>query len=304
VRLEGVKVERADGRVRLVGVMERASGERLPDVWFEYSNEYADFVRAEADVFLPIMLVGSMLLGEAFETDLPVSAKMASALGRIQATLVTWFPDTLTVRPPELTNVIDKEPSASDRRGVFFSAGIDSWYVVLRDRAGEGGRSRRVTHLVYIRGVEAPLSKIGDGKEQQVRSIAEGLDLPLVTGRTNLRDVFDYNYLLYVCGPALASTALSLSKGFSCVSIPAGSSYRYDDLYPESSHHLIDPLWSTEYFDIRLDGGDATRPEKIAYIAANPLALENLSICIENDGEYDNCGWKGRRPFRRSSITG
>jgi hypothetical protein len=290
VKLNDVKIERTDGRVRLVGVMERASGERLPDVWFEYPEEYADFVRADADVFAPIMLVTSMLQGEAFETDLSISGTMASELGRVQATLATWFPDTMTARPPKLTTVMDKEPSVSEKTGVFFSAGVDSWYVVLRDRAGEGGRPGRVTHLVYIRGVEAPLSKIGDGKEQQVKSIAERVGLPLVTGRTNLRDVFDYNYLLYVCGPALASTALSLSKGFSCVSIPAGSSYRYDDLYPESSHHLIDPLWSTEYLDIHLDGGDATRPQKIAYIAANPLALENLSICIENNGEYGNCG--------------
>ncbi len=289
MRLNDVKIERTDGRIRLVGVMERASGKRLPDVWFEYPGEHADFVRADADVFTPIMFVASMLTAEAFETDLPVSARMASQLGRIQSAFATWFPDTMKVCPPGLATVTDKEPSASKKRGVFFSAGVDSWYVVLRDGAGEGG-SRPVTHLVYIRGVEAPLSRIGDGKEQQVRSIAEKLGLPLVTGRTNLREVFDYNYLLYVCGPALASAALSLSKGFSCISIPSGSSYRYDDLYPGSSHHLIDPFWSTEYLDIRLDGSDATRPEKIACVTADPVALENLSICIENDGEYGNCG--------------
>ena len=85
MRLKDVKVERGEGRVRVAGEIERTGGGQMPAVWFEYGDEYADFVRADADVFIPILLSASMLAGEPLASEMPVSAKMARELPRVQA---------------------------------------------------------------------------------------------------------------------------------------------------------------------------------------------------------------------------
>jgi len=289
MRLCEVRIDGSEGGARLVAVAEDAHGKRLSDVWFEYGDEYRDFVRADADVFVPMMLVGSMLLGEPFETDLAVSAQVAAELCEIQAIFTTWFPERLKGRRPQLAKVVSKPAAESRNTAAFFSAGVDAFYVVLKHRRGEGDGAAPLTHLVYMKGLEAPLSKIRGGKESRIAAIAEGLGLPVIMGRTNLRDCFDYEYVPYVCGPALASVALSLSGGLSRMLVPSGSTYRQEDLYPASTHPFLDRLWSTEYLEVRPDGGEATRARKTAYIASEPLVLENLSVCIENLGEFENC---------------
>ena len=275
------------GRVRLTAVSEDAGGKRLPDVWFEYDEKWRDFVRDDADVFVPMMLVGSMMAGERFETDMPVSAMMRGELAEVQAIMSTWFPERLKAMAPRTPNVEAKGAARTQDMATFFSAGVDAYYVALKYLRGEG--EGRLTHLIYMEGVEAPLSKMKTGKAARVEEIAGRLGLPVITGRTNVRDCFDYEYLPYVCGPALASSALALSGGLARVRIPSGLTYRPEDWDRESTHPLLDRLWSTEYMEIRTDGAGVTRARKLAYIVSEPMVLENLSVCIVNLGEWGNC---------------
>jgi hypothetical protein len=288
MKLREVKLTDGDGLVRLVGVFEFAGEVR--EVWFEYGGHWRDFVRADADVFVPLGVAAALYRREHFETELPVSARMTAQIRAVQSMMTAWFPDALARFEPALPNVVAKPPAEASGVGTCFSAGVDSYYVVMKDALGEGVYPQRTTHLIYIRGVEAPLSKIDAGKADRLAEIAEHLGLPLIIGRTNLRDVFDYAYLPYVCGPALSAAGLSLSRGLSAFKLPAGASFRYEELTPESTHHMLDRRWSTEYLEVLHDGGDATRPEKVAFVADDPYALANLSVCIRNLGEWDNCG--------------
>ncbi len=287
MRLADVRLDESEGVVRLSAVAEDASGKALPEVWFEYDARWRDFVRADADVFLPMMFVGSMLRGERFETGMPVSVRMCAELRDVSAIFGKWFGERLTATVPEISNVEAKPADATGNTATFFSAGVDAFYVALKFLRGEGDGS--LTHLVYMRGLEAPLSKIKSGKESRIEAIARDLGLPVIMGKTNLRDCFDYDYLPYVCGPALASSALSLSRRLSRMRIPSGASYRVEDFYPESTHLLLDRLWSTEYMEIRSDGAEKTRAHKTQYISSSETALGNLAVCIVNLGEWDNC---------------
>ncbi|MHC4715214.1 MAG: hypothetical protein ACYTAN_18410 [Planctomycetota bacterium] len=173
---------------------------------------------------------------------------------------------------------------------MFFSAGVDSFYSIMAEKEGLREERARLTHLIYMLGLEAPLSKMAGEKTGRLRRIADDLGYPLIVGRTNLREVFDYAYIPYVCGPVLAGVGLSLSRGFSEIRIPAGSSYRIEEMRTGSTHHLVDRLRSTEYMYIDRDGAEARRGDKVEFLLQYPFVLENLSVCVENLGIWDNCG--------------
>ena len=153
--------------------MEDAAGKPLPDLWFEYGAEWRDFVRADADVFLPTMLIVSMIRGEALETSLPVSKRMARAIPTIQAIFGAWHPETLTVLPVELPNREDRPRASSAGAGSFFSAGADAFYTVLKTRGRVDDGHAPTTHLIHMTGIETALSNTRTGKESQTRALAE-----------------------------------------------------------------------------------------------------------------------------------
>jgi len=289
MKIKAVRVEREGGGARLVGEIERAGGVTA-EVWFEYGPDYADFVREDADVFIPLCLSGSMLEGEPLETDLPVSAKMAHELHRLRDVLSVWFPATMKRIEIRIPNAVAKPPNEANAAGLFFSAGVDAYYSLMMASEGLRHEYAPLKYLIYMRGLEAPLSRaVGDKLDRVVR-IGSDLGCPVITGRTNLREVFDYEYMPYVCGPALAGVGLSLSRGLSEVRIATGTSYAASEFRGGSTGFLIDRLRSTEYLYIEKDGGEARRSEKVEFLVNYPYVLENLSVCTRNLGAWDNCG--------------
>lgn len=290
MRLEKVCVEHTDGRVRLKGEITGSGDFEDSEVWFEYPDEFADFLRADADVFLPLLLVAAMVAGEAMETDLPVSAHLVLGLHEARDIYHAWYAPTLQRVEIRLPNVEAKAPAAVDAVGAFFSAGADSFHTILRDRDGERKPAAEITHLIHMTGFETPLGQTNKGKEKRIREVADRLSMPIISGSTNLRDVFPYDYSHHLLGPTLGSTALSLSGGFREVVVPSNNSCHHEDLYPCSSHLFIDPLWSTEYLRVHDDGHTDTRPQKVAYLVSHPDALADLVVCTESRGDYANCG--------------
>lgn len=289
MRLSEVRVERGDTGARLVGEIERAGG-RPAQVWFEYGDDYAGFVREDADAFIPLCLSGSMLEGEPLETALPVSAKMARELPRVRDILSVWFPERMKRIEIRLGNVVEKAPNDANAAGLFFSAGVDAYYSLMMAKEGLRQEYAPLKHLIYMQGLEAPLSRAVGSKKDRIVAIGADLGYPVITGRTNLREVFDYEYMPYVCGPALAGVGLSLSRGLSEVRIATGTSYSADEFRGGSTGFLVDRLRSTEYLYIEKDGGEARRSEKVEFLVNYPCVLENLSVCIRNLGVWDNCG--------------
>jgi hypothetical protein len=86
----------------------------------------------------------------------------------------------------------------------------------------------------------------------------------------------------------LASIALLLAPQFRRVYIP--SSHSYAQLFPWGSHPLLDPLWSIEGTEIVHDGCEASRVEKVKYLASCDVAIKHLRVCWENRNGAYNCG--------------
>ncbi len=273
--------------MRLSGWIE---GRGLPgtvEVFFEYGEELGPFVRESADAFFPLLLVASMAQGEALRVDAPVSAAMLRGARELQAVFTQWYPDELS----EVEVTAEEEAPArvgTGASGSFFSLGVDSFYTLLKP-----ANARSLGYLIYVLGVEKPLSTYGRGQHEpvvrRIEQVAAATGKTAIIGTTNLRDVFPIDWSRLLHGAGLAGVAHSLGRGLGEVLVP--STHPYRDMLPWGSTPLTDRLWSSEQVRIVHDGAEAARVEKIAgLLAQEPLAMQHLRVCTENDGGPDNCG--------------
>ena len=111
-------------------------------------------------------------------------------------------------------------------------------------------------------------------------------NIPLLQMSSNVRWVgraFGIGWSTYF-GGGLSSFAHIL--GANTMYIASGHTWR--ELWPDGSHPLTDPLWSSSAVNIVHHARDVTRAEKLARIAQAPGALEILRVCWQDKGF--NCG--------------
>ena len=133
----------------------------------------------------------------------------------------------------------------------------------------------------------------------RLSTAAAELDRPLITVETNLREIADKRRATWgrphptdfwgsrVAGSTLASAALVLQGSLRKLYVPG--SYTYKELFPWSSHPLLDPLWSTSDLESVHDGCEAARLEKVGAISDWSGPLRHLRVCYLNSQDRYNC---------------
>ncbi|MDQ3934519.1 MAG: hypothetical protein M3340_07795 [Actinomycetota bacterium] len=241
------------------------------------------------DPLLAALLLPAMALGEELVIEAPVSAMLYRSAFTAMEIYAAWWGDRYRRVP------LRCGPAAAETRprppgvGLFFTAGVDSYFSLLKDCENGGRRGHEpVSHLLFanVNGYA------GTGYERfvgQLRRVSEAAGRSLVLIDTNVRRMAeshvswpDYH------GAALAAVALSLSGLLGRCYIAGSDHYRH--LPPLGSHPVLDHLWSTERFEFVHDGAEATRTDKIERLLANSrLALETLSVCWRSEPD-GNCG--------------
>ena len=243
-----------------------------------------------ADALVPLLLQPAMSMGQPVRIPDGVSPRLLGNLDLIQAVFSSWNPRL----EPVAVVAEQREPEMPERPGVacLFSGGVDSFYTALKHQ-------EEITHLVFVHGFDIDLA---DGPRRDaavatVREVAERMGKELVEVETNLRSFSDghADWILYF-GSAMASVALLLGPEFRRVLFAAGFAHSDWAQYPPpaGSHPGLDPLWSTEATEIVHAGADATRIEKIRYLAEQPLAMDHLLVCYQGAGAPYNCGRCGK----------
>jgi hypothetical protein len=241
------------------------------------------------DALLVASLLPAMRSGEPLVSVDPVSCRLLASVDTIEDVFRSWrqrYPvygqyERVPVEAPVRSTV----PMPAGR-GVacFFTAGVDSFYTVLRHRA-------EIDALVYVRGFDVALDDalLDELVLGGVQAAADELGLPLVVVSTDVRAFSDrFARWDHYHGAALASVAHLLAARFSTVYVPATQTYAH--LGPLGSHPLLDPRWSSEDVELVHDGCEASRLDKLELVAAESAARHWLRVCWENrEGRY-NCG--------------
>jgi 7-cyano-7-deazaguanine synthase in queuosine biosynthesis len=231
--------------------------------------------------FVAASLLPAMRIGRALSVEGTVSPRLLATIPTIESVLTDWFQRT--------DSIVVKARPAPEHRGAgvacFFSGGVDSFYSVL-------SHLDEITALVFVHGFDIQPRDVALRARisESLRVAASRLGKPLIEVETNVR-VFSDRFAAWseeYHGSALASVALLLSPQFGRFYIPASFPPTYSA--PWGSHKDLDPLWSSEATEIMHDGGDASRVEKVRFLARSDVALQSLRVCWENRGGRYNCG--------------
>jgi hypothetical protein len=248
-------------------------------IWFRSS---VPLFGARADALIPLGLLPAMHLRAPLVVSGTVAPRLLERVGKAQEILAAFShgeltPTQVVARPAPVV------ATAATGVGAFFSGGVDSFYTALK-------HERDLTHLVFMSGFDIfdVGSRRGIASLESARAAAGDLGLDLVEIETNVHDLTDGFVSWGVAGgPVLATVALLLQSQLRRVLVPAGQAYR--DLFPLSTHPLLDPLWGTEALEIVHDGCEATRVEKVTRIAQSDTVLRNLRVCNKQFARF-NCG--------------
>lgn len=308
--IESIKKNITEDKVVLSCIVKFEKQEREESLFFSFPKQFADYVTETADAFFPALLIPAMELKERIKIIPPISSKMMKNQFIIQDVFATWFKGKFFHIDIEAANQYTSPQTAPKGNATFFSLGVDSMYSMLKYLPkNQKDADKLLTSLIYMKGLELPLSIYKKGQDKgvidKIEELARHYQLELIVGETNIRDVFPLDWEEHYFGPGLAATALSLSGGFRNIYIP--SSNTYSTLFHDPSSPLLDSLWSNESTFLFHDGSETERAEKLAgLIASDPLALNSLRVCIDNEGRLHNCGkcWKCVRTMITLDIIG
>jgi len=263
-------------------------------LWFDVPETHGKEVGDSGDPWTLALLPAAYYWREPLEVAAPVDLVLLQNVGEIQRIWNSWTPLFQPVPVLAATQSI-AAPEREGRVGLFFSAGVDSFFTMLHYDAAERRQTppkpRLVDDLIYVWGYDIPLAH-REAWEQKRTALAEVAResgkhfLPIVSNlrETRLRKL-PWGRVMH--GPALGAAGLLLGRRYGRLLISSGG--KMADLYPHGSHPRVDPLFSTSGTEMIRYRGDSDRFEKTAYIAESELVLRHLQVCWVG-GTAKNCG--------------
>lgn len=266
----------------------------VPDpIWFEIPSPLA---RAVADPFLLLLAPVAMQRRRPIRIDGSVSPGLLETVPKAMEVFARWSHAAGEGYP-----AVPVEASARHAHGrgaaagAFFSAGVDSFYTLVRnhDRYPHGD-SRRITRLIVMHGYDLRLEQAAlfDRLHAEAGRVADRVGAEVAAVRTNGRAALaGLPWNRYGYGPMQAAVAHALGAGLHTVYLPsAGRPFTEMAMHDSSANPELCAWWSTEALELVYDPVHLTRAEKVAYLGRHPWALRHLRVCWENRGDTYNCG--------------
>jgi hypothetical protein len=181
---------------------------------------------------------------------------------------------------------LEEAPRGLERRGLFFSGGVDSLYGLVTLSGGA-----LLPDLITVRsfGSAVAAGELRRARRDNVRAAAAALGAELVEVETNLKRITDPLLTWDLAhGGALAAVGLALGHRYREIGVATddGSiSGRRTGTAPE----LI-PLWSRRHLAFFPVGSGVRRSDKLAALTANETARGHLAVCWRGTAGRLNCG--------------
>ena len=281
----------SENRVRLAGTVAYDDSTYQPEVyWFDVPKECAEYLTETGNPWLALLTPLAATLGEPLRISKPVDGQLFQNVHELMLIWKRWHPHLKVVKvEAQLMNT--KHLQSTPRTASFFSGGVDSFFTVLRHSDGADLPNRiKIDDLICVWGFDVPLSKSDEFNRMRdvLQKAASDLDKEFIDVATNL---FKTIWVKSQWGPlshgsALATIGLIFEKRYNRVLIP--STHAYDNLMPNGSHPLTDPLHSTSWTKIIHDGAGFDRVEKTDFISNSEVALRSLKVCWEGHSDK-NC---------------
>ncbi|QYJ16522.1 hypothetical protein Rxycam_02355 [Rubrobacter xylanophilus DSM 9941] len=279
-RSSGLSVEDVvwDASGREVRVSATLGGEEL-----ELHYASSERLYPGLDFLVPGLLLPAMRHGEQLSIPGGVSPRLLEATAQIQDVFNIW--ESVFRKVGIRAERLGTAPANRPAEGVacVFGGGIDSFHTLMRHR-------EEITHLLYLH----PQGEDPRARERalrRVREVAKATGKALIEVDTNFRQLSREHRIpwKYAHGPWIASAALLFQHVVGKVFVAGSTTSNYDNLRPQGTHPILDPLWSTERTSFYHDGCEVRRVRKAAEISGFAPAMKWLQVC-DRTGGAGNCG--------------
>lgn len=249
-------------------------------LWYRVPESHTPDLRGDA--FAIAALLPAMRLGIPLEIDssLPVDPVLLANLERLQRIFVYWGHE---LKQPfkHVPVIASAEPAKSHHKTMsFFSGGVDGTYTMLEV-------ADKIDEAVFVSGVDFQLDNpVYDEAYKRNAEFLAKFDIPLISMASNLRWVargYGLPWNSYF-GGGLATFAHVLGAR----TMYLASGYSWSQYWPDGSHPVTDPLWSSSQVEVIHHARNVNRAEKLERIALEPGALDILRVCWQDKGF--NCG--------------
>jgi hypothetical protein len=290
ILVNDITVDETAAGWRLSAAVDSSSPLGQERMHFTIKGAEPSWLTASGDPFLAALLLPAMAFGEDLVIEAPVSPRLRRSARTVMDIYSAWWGHRH--RRVKVHFPVAAPPAGGagrDAVGLFFSAGVDSFYSLLKDiELSALADQPPVTYLLHAN-FKRRHSPAHDRLLDRLGRVADETGRTLVVIETNVRSLTGRaTHWIYFHGAALGSVGLALQGLLGRCLIAASDNYSY--LPPLGSHPLIDHLWSTESLELVHDGAEATRTDKIAgQIARSALALESLMVCWRSQPD-ENCG--------------
>lgn len=304
MRIENLRFEKHGNNLRAVAnVIWEDCPRSAQDLYFETEEEFADSLSCDPHAFLVACIMPALHYGEErLLVEGAICPELEEGLNTAMSWMRFWWydPSKKLVKIESKTSTNLLQPRKHDRAGFFFSGGIDSLATILANRANYPMKhpgSIKDGLLVY--GLEVADPTAFHHVVSSVSILARDADITLIPVYTNMRflgpeDDLDFWGNFWVnefMGAAFSAIAHAFSKRLTLAFL--SSDHDISNIYPFSSHPLVNPHFSSFNLRFELANTALSRFERSELVSKWDLALKHLRVC--NKPEYYsadtlNCG--------------
>ena len=259
-------------------------------VWFDLPERFEPYLNDRGEPWLVLLLPCAVVAGEDLFLDLPVDPVLLYNLQGVQRVWQSWYD---WAKPIEIEAPVLANPVAGTETGLFFSSGVDSYFSMLSahqeiDRTPNAPLSSLLMIWGFNELSYQPDELFAQACERGTQAAAQFNKqfIPIVT---NLRELTGYgrqHWTKLSGSAALGSVGHLFSNRFQNILIAASTNYGF--LFPNGTHPLVDPQFSSAQTRVIYDCGVSTRVEKTERVSALPEAMAALQVC-HHTGLILNC---------------
>lgn len=304
MRVENLRLEKSGDRLKAVATVIWEDADRpRQEIYFETAEPFAKDLSPNPHSFLVACLLAAVHFGEKrLLINERICPELKDGLINVMNWMRLWWyqPSAPLVTIESKTKFDGRAETHKPRAGFFFSGGIDAIATLRANRIHfPPSHPLAIKDGLIVCGLEVAEPKAFEHVFALVSELADDAGVTLIPVHTNIRSLgpdnvsqfWDVFWVREFMGAAFSSIAHAFANRLSVVSI--SSDHDIPNIYPFSSHPLINGNYTSSDLRIRLEGVSLSRFEKTRLVAGWDLALRKLRVCNKPQyytSEKLNCG--------------